>query len=128
MVNKKTSFYHFKMIKVLVKMDKFENDLEEALNFMRQNKAETHERDFWLEKLTTNLIALDEYVGNKERKRLILATQNVIGQLEVFFEKEKPPFLLFDKDFTQRNAYLPGDHDPRIKDSLHALGNTYTRR
>lgn len=109
-------------------MDKYESDLEDALDLMRQNKIDTYQRDVLVEKLTTNLIALDGIVASTERRKLILGTQNVIGQLEVLFDKEKPPFLLFDKDPSGRNGYLPGDHDPKIKGSLRAFGNTYGKR
>lgn len=92
-------------------MESYEYDLDEALNFTRSVEQPKNIRDIWIEKLTKNLLLLDEQPRSSDRKRMVLATQSVIVQLEVLFDKEKPPILLLYND----------DHDKRITDSFKAV-------
>lgn len=100
-------------------MTTIQEDLDEAITFIRSSRSAEFKRDRLIEQLTRDLIHLDGTEPSPERREMIYAIQNVISQLEHLYDQTKPPILLKTPNIL-REDYLPdGRH------SHYALSDTF---
>jgi hypothetical protein len=96
--------------------------LNEAVKFVNgyfnQNRSK-YDRDKWCHDLSNDILILDTMSNCVERKEMIIAIQNVLDQLDNLFENDKSPILI-------SNMYIERSYLPKNKNSLYALGDSFS--
>ena len=87
-------------------LDECSQNLDNGMKFINlYSSNDSDKKLYYINLLDKQILKLDTIEDRQKRKNYILATQNIILQLESLDQKDKPILLISNN--SSRNSYLP---------------------